>query len=53
MSRERHWFGRTAKDIAVQRGLQLFPGAEVVAPQDLLDPAVEPLDHTVGLRMLR
>ena len=53
VSRERHWFERTANDIAVQRGLQFFAGTEVVALQHLLDAAVEPLDHAVGLGMLR
>ena len=53
MSRERHWFEGTANDIAVQRGFQFFSGTEVVALQHLLDPAIEPLDHAVGLRMLR
>jgi len=53
MSRERHWFERTANDITVQRGFQFFAGTEVMALQHLLDPAVETLDHAIGLRMLR
>ena len=53
VSRERHWFERTANDVAVQRGFQVLAGAEVVALQHLLDASVEALDHAVGLRMLR
>ena len=53
VSRERHWFERTANDVAVQRGFQFLAGAEVVALQHLLDPSVESLDHAVGLRVLR
>ena len=52
VSRERHWFERTANDAAVQRGFQLFAGTEVVALQHLLDAAVEALDHAVGLGVL-
>ena len=52
VSRERHWFERTANDIAVQRGLQLLAGAEMVGLKHLLDAAVEPLDHAVGLGVL-
>jgi hypothetical protein len=36
-------------DIAVQRGFQFLTGSEMVALQHLLDPAVEALDHAVGL----
>ena len=39
--------------VAMQRGFQLFAGPEVVRLQHLLDPAVEALDHAVGLRVLR
>ena len=53
VSRERHWFERTANDVAVQRGFQFFAGAEVVALQHLLDASVEAPDHAVGLRVLR
>ena len=66
VSRERHWFERTANDIAVQRGFQLLAGTEVVRPKHLLDTAVESLrcpavvcmqtmrgDHTIGLRVRR
>ena len=53
VSRERHWFERTANDVAVQRGFQLRAGAEVVRPKHLFDAAVEPLDHAVGLGVLR
>ena len=49
VSRERHWFERTANDIAKQRGFQLLAGAEVVRPKHLLDSAVEAFDHAVGL----
>lgn len=35
-------------DIAVERGLQVLAGSEVVGLQDLLDPAVEPLDPLPG-----
>ena len=31
VSCERHWFERTANDVAVQRGFQFLAGAEVVA----------------------
>jgi len=40
-------------DVSMQRGLQFLAGSEVVALQNLLDPAIEPLDHAVGLGMLR
>ena len=40
-------------DVSVQRGLRFLAGSEVVALQHLLDPAIEPLDHAVGLGMLR
>jgi hypothetical protein len=40
-------------DVAVQPGFQLFSGMEMVALQHFLYPAVEPLDHAVGSRMLR
>ena len=53
VSRERHWFERTANDIAVQRGFQFFAGTEVVALQHLFDASVEAPDHAVGLRVLR
>ena len=53
VSRERHWFERTANDVAVQRGFQLLAGAKVVALQHLLDASVEPLDYAVGLGVLR
>ena len=53
VSRERHWFERTANDVAVQRGFQFRAGAEMVRPKHLLDAAVEPLDHAVGLGVLR
>ena len=36
----------------MQRGLQLLAGAEMVRPKHLLDPAVEALDHAVGLGVL-
>ncbi len=42
-----------ANDIAVQRGFQVFTGAEVVRLQHLLDPSVETLDHAIGLGVLR
>lgn len=40
-------------DIAVQRGLQLLAGSEVVALQHFLDASVEALDHAVGLGRFR
>ena len=52
VSRERHWFERTANDIAVQRGFQLLAGAEVVTLQHLLDASVEAFDHAIGLGVL-
>ena len=39
--------------LAMQRGFQILAGLEMVALQHLLDPAVEALEHIVGLRMLR
>ena len=39
-------------DVAVQRGFQFLAGSEVVALKHLFDPAVEALDHAVGLRRL-
>ena len=43
VSRERHWFERTANDIAVQRGLQLLAGAEMVGLKHLLAAAMNAL----------
>jgi len=37
----------------VQSGFQFLARAEVVALQHLFDAAVEPLDHAVGLGVLR
>ena len=50
---ERHWFERTANDVAVQRGFQLRAGADVVRPKHLFDAAVEAFDLAVGLGVLR
>ena len=36
----------------MQRGFQLLARAEMVRLQDVFDPAVEALDHAVGLRVL-
>lgn len=36
--------------MAHERLFEVFAGAEPVALQDILDPAVETLDHAVGLR---
>ena len=40
-------------DISHQRGFQVFAVDEMVALQDVLDAAVEALDHAIGLRMHR
>jgi hypothetical protein len=40
-------------DVAVQRRLQVLARPDVVALQHLLDPAVESLDHAVGLGQFR
>ena len=53
VSRERHWFERTANDVAVQRGFQFLAGAEMVRPKHLFDASVDAPDHAVGLRVLR
>ena len=37
----------------MQRGFQFLPRLEVVALQDVLNPAVKSLDHAVGLRRHR
>jgi hypothetical protein len=34
----------------MQRGLEFLAGSEVVALQNLLNRAIEPFDHTMGLR---
>ena len=39
--------------IAIQVDFQFFAGVEVVRLQQFFDPAVEVLDHAVGLRMLQ
>jgi hypothetical protein len=40
-------------DVAQDGLFELFAAAEVMALQDVLDAAVEPLDHAIGLRVHR